>query len=295
VLVAPSRADRPHDVGPRASGDGACPFCPGNEAETPPEVLAERPGGGPADGPGWRVRAFANKFPALPPEEGAHEVVVNTPRHVARFADLTAEEAARAAGAWASRLAAIADDPRRLWPFLFLNQGAESGASLEHTHAQLVGLPFAPPHLVARERAFAEAGRCPVCAEIARAGERLVAEDEGLVAYVPEVPPLSGTVRIAPADHAPAWGPLTDAGAIGRHVRRLVIRLGAAFDAPAANLWLHQRSPGGTDRYHWHLDAVPRLGTLAGLELGAGVVAAAHEPEAVAARVREQPDPGDGL
>lgn len=291
MLVAPSRAERPHDVGPRARAGGACPFCPGNEAETPPEVLAERPGGGPPDGRGWLVRAFPNKFPALPPQEGVHEVIVNSPRHVAAFADLAPEEAARAAGAWAERLAAVAGDPRGLWPFLFLNQGAEAGASLEHTHAQLVGLPFAPPRLVARERAFAEAGRCPVCAELATAGERVVAEGEGLVAYVPGVPPLSGTVRVAPARHEPAWGPDTDTAAVGRLVRRLLARIGAAFGAPAANLWLHQRGPGGTDRYHWHLDAVPRLGTLAGLELGAGVIAAAHAPEAVAARVRGVPDP----
>ncbi|MDX6554523.1 MAG: UDPglucose--hexose-phosphate uridylyltransferase, partial [Miltoncostaeaceae bacterium] len=66
MLVAPSRAERPHDVGPRARGGGDCPFCPGSEAETPPEVLAERPGGGAPDGPGWLVRAFQNKFPALP-------------------------------------------------------------------------------------------------------------------------------------------------------------------------------------------------------------------------------------
>jgi UDPglucose--hexose-1-phosphate uridylyltransferase len=291
VLVAPSRAERPHDVGPRATSGGACPFCPGNEAETPPEVLAERPGGGPPDGPGWLVRAFQNKFPALPPEEGVHEVIVNTPRHAGRFADLSPEEAGRAAGAWAERLAAVAGDPRELWPFLFLNQGAEAGASLEHTHAQLVGLPFVPPHLAARERAFAAARRCPVCAELTGAGERLIAEGEGLVAYVPEVPPLGGTVRIAPARHAPDWGPDVDADAIGRLVRSLLARLGAGFDAPAANLWLHQRHPGGTGRYHWHLDAVPRLGTLAGLELGAGVIAAAHAPEAVAERLREAPDP----
>lgn len=290
MLVAPSRAERPHDVGPRAKA-GACPFCPGNEAETPPEVLVERPGGGPPDGPGWLVRAFPNKFPALPPEEGVHEGIVSTPRHVGRFAALTDEEAARAAGAWAARLAAVAGDPRGLWPFLFLNQGAEAGASLEHTHAQLVGLPFAPPHLVARERAFAESVRCPVCAELEAAGERLIAEGEGLVAYVPEVPPLSGTVRVAPARHAPAWDEETDHAAVGRLVRRLLTRLGAAFDAPAANLWLHARHPGGTDRYHWHLDAVPRLGTLAGLELGAGVVAAAHAPEAVAERLRDEPEP----
>ena len=287
MLVSPTRADRPHDVGERAAAARTgCPFCPGNEAETPPEVMAVRPGGGAADGPGWLVRAFPNKFPALPPEEGVHEVVVSSPRHLTAFGELSDEEAGRAAAAWGERVSAIAADPRGLWPFLFLNQGAAAGASLQHTHAQLVGLPFPPPRLAARERAFAAAGACPVCADFAAGDGRIVAEADGLVAFAPRVPPLSGTVRIAPARHRPDWGSDTDLPAVGRLVRLLLARIDAAFATEAANLWLHQRGPGGTPRYHWHLDAIPRLGTLAGLELGAGVIAAAHAPETVAERLR---------
>ena len=130
--------------------------------------MAVRPGGGPPDTPGWLVRAIPNKFPAVAPEEGVHEVIVNTPRHVVRMGDLTDEEAELAGGAWADRIAAVEADPRGLWPFLFLNQGAAAGASLQHTHAQLVGLPLEPPRLVARERAFDEAAECPVCADLRR-------------------------------------------------------------------------------------------------------------------------------
>lgn len=283
VLMAPARAARPHDVG-RPAVDDNCPFCPGNEALTPPESLTVRPGGGMADSPGWLVRAFPNRYPALGPE-GVHEVIVSTPRHVLRFSDLTAEEADRAVMAWAQRLDALVRDPRRLWAHLFLNQGAAAGASLQHAHAQLVGLPFAPPRLRARAAAFA-AGPCPVCADM-RSADRVVADTEGLVAWCPGVPPFSGTVRVAPAAHMPDWSSGLEPALLGPLLRRLAGALAAVAGTDALNLWLNQKGPDG-DRYHWHLDLVPRSGTLAGLELGTGVIAVAQAPEATAALLRQE-------
>jgi UDPglucose--hexose-1-phosphate uridylyltransferase len=288
VLIAPARAARPHDAG-GSSADDDCPFCEGNEDETPPEVLAVRPGGGPEDGPGWIVRAIPNKFPVLGPQEGIHEVVVNTPRHVVRLSDLTEDEAARAAEAWALRLQAIGADPRGLWPFLFLNQGERAGASLQHSHAQLVGLPLEPPLLLARERRFAQAPECPICADLASAGERVVARADGLAAWTPGVPPYTGTIRIAPERHRSDWTDDPGPGPTALLLRRLAGLVGERLGADALNLWLHQRRPGGSPRYHWHIDLVPRVGTLAGLELGAGVVAIAVSPEDTAARLRAQP------
>jgi UDPglucose--hexose-1-phosphate uridylyltransferase len=281
VLIAPVRALRPHDVGEEAP-TAACPFCPGNEHETPPTRAAV------GDGPtGWGARAFANRYPAIDPAEGEHEVIVNSPRHVLRMGDLTDDEAVRAVGLWADRLAAVTEDARGLWPFLFLNQGASAGASLQHTHAQIVGLPFGPPRLVARERVMAATPRCPVCADVAGAGGRTVIDDgSGLVAFCPKVPPLSGTLRIAPVAHAPHWASGLDAAALGRMLPACARAVGAAVGGGALNLWLHQRGPGGTDRHHWHIDMLPRIGTLAGMELGAGVIAVALAPEDTAARLR---------
>ena len=281
MLLAPVRALRPHDVGEEAP-TAACPFCPGNEDQTPPTCAAA------GDGPtGWGARAFPNKYPAIDPAEGAHEVIVNSPRHILRLGDLTDDEADRAVGLWAARLAAVAADARGLWPFLFLNQGAAAGASLQHTHTQIVGLPFAPPRLVTRERVAAAAPGCPVCADIAGAGERTVIDDgSGLVAFCPEVPPLSGTLRIAPVTHVPDWAPGVDVAALGRVLPACARAVGAAIGGEALNLWLHERGPGGTDRRHWHIDMLPRIGTLAGMELGAGVIAVALGPKDTAARLR---------
>jgi UDPglucose--hexose-1-phosphate uridylyltransferase len=285
--MAPARAERPHDVGGPQTGAG-CPFCPGNEGLTPPETAAVRPGGGPPDSPGWLVRAIPNKFPALSPDEGVHEVIVNTPRHLVRFGDLTDEEAALAGAVWSERILAVESDPRELWPFLFLNQGAAAGASLQHTHAQLVGLPFEPPRLLAQERAFDEAAECPVCADLAVGADRVVAQEDGLVAWCPEVPPLSGTLRIGPAAHLADWTADPGAAAATRFLRRQVAGVTERLGAEAVNLWLHRRRPGGSQRVHWHADVIPRLGTLAGLELGTGVIAVAQGPREVAARLRGQ-------
>ncbi|MFN8120884.1 MAG: hypothetical protein U0237_00495 [Thermoleophilia bacterium] len=276
--------DRPRVATLPPPADGpvpGCPFCPGSEHETPPERWALRDHG-PADGPGWRVRAVPNRYPVLVPPEGAHEVVVNSDRHAAAFWDLTPEEASWAARGWWERESALAGEHHRT--FVFLNQGAQAGASLEHTHTQLVGLPVDPPRLAAREAAFLD-GACPLCADIADPGDRIVAREDGLVAWCPQVPPLTAVVRIAPAAHAPRWD-RPSAEALGRLLQRVMRAAATTAGTDAANLWIHQGRSGGPRDVHWHLEAIPRIGTLAGLELGAGVYGLVLDPAEYAGRLR---------
>ncbi len=296
LLVAPGRIARPHDTGPVITGDpgtggpaapGECPFCPGSEDETPPEVWADRPGGGVRDTPGWRVRAVPNRFPVLPPEEGIHEVVINSPRHVVELWELSTPEMTTAIDAWAARERVVRHDPRGLWPFVFLNQGAAAGASLQHSHAQLIGLPFAPPLLVAREDAFARAPACPVCAELADAAVARVADAGPLTAWCPQAPPLSGAIRVAPRAHAPEW-PERPGGDLAVILGPVMRALAALVGTTAMNLWVNQRHPGGPDAYHWHLEIIPRRATLAGMELGAGVFSLLNDPSALAVALRTQ-------
>lgn len=289
MLVAPARTARPNDTVP--GGDPArpgadCPFCPGAEARTPPEVWADRPDWTSADHPGWRVRAFPNLYPVLPPDEGVHEVIVNTPRHVLMLWELSADELSAAIDGWAIREAAVRADPRGLTAFLFINQGAGAGASLQHSHAQVLGLPFDPPALATRRRAFAEAPQCPVCAELADPAVARIADAGPLVAWCPEAPPFSGAVRIAPAAHAPAW-PDAPGTAVAPLLGPVMRALADVVGTDAFNLWLH-RSTAQNVAYHWHLEVVPRRGMLAGMELGSGVLSLFSEPRALAAEVRER-------
>ena len=143
VLLAPGRAARPNDSrAATATAARLCPFCEGQEQDTPRETYAERPGGGGANSPGWSVRVVPNKFPAISVEEGVHEVVVPTARHVTTLGELTVDELADALRVLALRMEVVGDDSRNLTPFAFFNQGAEAGSSLQHIHAQVIGLPF---------------------------------------------------------------------------------------------------------------------------------------------------------
>ncbi|HEV3497362.1 MAG TPA: galactose-1-phosphate uridylyltransferase, partial [Actinomycetes bacterium] len=193
VAITAGRAARPEaflrDVGtPR--GPLGCPFCPGNEHMTPPEVWADRdPGTGP-DKPGWHVRVVPNKFPAFAgpvtsakhngglyrsaPTAGVHEVVIHNPDHQATLADLEVPEVARAMAAWRARLTAHRDQAFGA-VLVIVNQGRTAGASLEHPHSQVFATAGRPDRIQAElDRLAGEA--CAACATVAaeRAGPRLV-------------------------------------------------------------------------------------------------------------------------
>jgi UDPglucose--hexose-1-phosphate uridylyltransferase len=170
-----------------------CPFCDGREDRTPPEVWANRPGGGDPDTPGWAQRSVPNLYPVLDtdperrttsagqrpetgfassidplaastrgaepdlfraqPAAGAHEVIVSVPEHATSLAQLTDERLAGAIAAWRERMRA---HPDAAYVHVIVNEGPDAGASLEHSHAQLYALGFVPAE-IARERERATA------------------------------------------------------------------------------------------------------------------------------------------
>lgn len=191
TILSPARADRPFDFGGVPTDDrrGAenCPFCEGREDRTPPEIWADRPGGGSPDTPGWRVRAVPNLYPALSqthevsgqpadetggvtaggdplraatrgtepdlfrasPASGFHEVIIHSPTHHASIGGLDDGELASAVAGWRTRMREHAE--ASAYVQLIVNEGHEAGASLEHSHAQLYALGFVPA-AIARER-----------------------------------------------------------------------------------------------------------------------------------------------
>jgi len=161
-----------------------------------------------------------------------------------------------------------------------LNEGREAGASLPHSHTQLVWLAEPPPAVRAEE----DGGECAVCrhveAELA-SGDRLVLERDGLVLLAAYGGRLPYELLIAPREHpggnafesellAPALGVLSEA------LRRL-----HALEGPApVNAWVH-------DTGHWHVEVLPRLTVFAGIELGAGIYVNSLAPEDAAAALRD--------
>ena len=163
VVVSTERQKRPNDFvlhRQTVIGREHCPFCPGHEALTPPEVLAYRQNGSPPNAPGWDLRVVPNKFPALRVEGtldrqgegmfdrmsgiGAHEVVIETTDHDKTFATMSEAEIAQVLWAFRDRVHDLKNDIRFRYILLFKNQGAGAGATLEHGHSQLMALPIVP-------------------------------------------------------------------------------------------------------------------------------------------------------
>jgi UDPglucose--hexose-1-phosphate uridylyltransferase len=300
-VIAPARARRPGAAKPAAAeledDVAGCPFCAGRESATPPETFALGPPGRPADAPGWWVRVVPNKFPAFGPwsdegdrsgllarkaARGRQEVVVHSPRHVRTFADLTGREIEYVAEAWRNRAAVAAEQG---FPYVqaLLNEGRAAGASLAHSHSQLVWLETEPP-LVAQERAAQEAeGGCILCRVLAEEIEqriRIVDERGGLLLLCPFAGRQPYEMLVVPrrCEQDPFANPLLDAALrlLAEGIRRLHVAEGPA----PVNAWLHASG-------HWHIEVVPRLSILAGLELGAGYFVNTLAPESAAGVLRE--------
>ncbi len=287
AIVAPARAARPsgrrEQAGEAAPGD--CPFCPGNEALTPPEVDALRPAGSSADTPGWRVRVVPNKYPAL---AGAHEVIVHAPSHVAELEDLGDEGLAEVLAVWQRRIAAQYAAGAGA-ATLFVNRGTGAGASLAHPHEQLIGTPVAPPLLLEEllefERHQNRYGGCVLCGEIGSAGDRLVL-DGAVGAWVPAASRFNGELWLAPAEHEADFRE-AGIGALAPALRRALIAVAAATYGAPLNVWLHTAPADSRGPFHWHLEMAPRTAALAGFELGSDIALVTVDPVAAAAAYRE--------
>jgi UDPglucose--hexose-1-phosphate uridylyltransferase len=214
---------------------------------TPPQTLVLPEAGD------WRVRVVPNLYPALERQE----VVVHSRRHIRSIAEAEDNELELVAAAWQRR---AADEPGNIFPLI--NEGREAGASLAHSHSQLIWLPE-PPHEHAQPR-----------------GE-VVLEREGVVARCPWASRVPYETVIAPAQPdadaltSPLLGPVLQA------LAGLVRRLHELEGQVPLNAWLER----GED--DWRLVLFPRLNILAGLELGAGVFVNTLPPEEAAARMRK--------
>lgn len=300
-MIAPARASRPGADRPQEDEErddvAGCPFCEGRESATPPETFAIGPPGRPADAPGWRVRVVPNKFPAFGPwsvegdrgglfarraARGRQEVVIHSPRHVRTLADLSVRELELVAEAWQAR---VADAREQGFPYVqaLVNEGRIAGASLPHSHSQLVWLEDEPPLLVQERNAQAAEGGCVLCRVLEEEFKqriRLVTERDGLLLLCPFAGRGPYELMVAPREcetdpfTSPALGSALGLAAEG--IRRLRVAEGPV----PVNLWVHAAG-------HWHLEIFPRLTILAGLELGSGYFVNTLAPESAAGVLRE--------
>jgi len=319
VIISTERARRPSDFRHNNAGRtrSECAFCAGHEAETPPEVLAYRSNGNGADGGGWSVRVVPNKFPALRIEGelgrrgegmfdmmngiGAHEVIIETPDHGTDLADLAESQIEEVLWSYHDRVHDLTKDPRFRYILIFKNHGAEAGASLEHTHSQLIALPIVPLNVAeelngAREY-YRLRERCVFCDLISQEREdqvRLVAENDEFITVCPFAPRFPFETWILPKRHGGAFEHNTkhEYRNLARALRDTLGRLNRTLRSPAYNYLIHSSPVREPDErhYHWHIEIMPKLSQVAGFEWGTGFYINPMPPEDAARHLREAGD-----
>lgn len=314
VAVTSPKQYSDFELKPQVKKGGTCPFCPGNEKMTPPEIEAIRNPKTKQDTSGWTVRVVSNKFPALKIEGdldkrgigmfdmsngiGAHEVIIENPDHNKDLADLTQDEITSVISKYKSRSLDLENDMRFRYILLFKNHGEAAGASLEHSHTQLVALPIVPKRvkeeLKGAQNYFRYRERCVFCDMIAQEEqerERIIFENKNFIVFCPFVSRFAFETWLLPKLHNSEFKSIDDsmiydmAGALKEALMRLKIRL----NDPAYNFIIHTGPirDGVYEEFHWHLEIMPKLTHVAGFEWGSGLYINPASPELAAKCLRE--------
>ena len=316
MIISTDRQKRPNDFvfeRARITGREHCPFCPGHEALTPPEIMSYRQNGGMPNTPGWDVRVVPNKFPALQVEGtldregegmfdrmngiGAHEVIIETPDHDRTLAAMSEPEIERVLSAYRDRIQDLKRDFRLRYILIFKNHGAAAGATLEHAHSQLIALPIVPDfvreEIEGARRHFAAKERCVYCdivREDLRDGRRVILENAEIVALSPYAPRFPFETWLLPKRHGSRFeeAPRHEFASLARMIKMVLQRIDRALERPSYNLIVHT-SPFSEDTseiYHWHLELMPKLTKVAGFEWGTGFYINPTSPEEAARVLR---------
>lgn len=330
VVISTERRRRPSDFGAVSVVEEVaveskfCPFCEGNELKTPPEITAWRKTTTIPNTPGWEIRIVPNKFPALIIEGevnrtgmgvfdmmsgiGAHEVIVETPRHTENLPDMSDEQVEKVLWAYKQRIVDLEKDKRFRYILVFKNYGTAAGASLSHPHSQLIATPITPRYvkleLTNSREYFLEKERCIFCDIIRQelgAGERLVYENEFFVVIAPFASRFPFELWLLPRRHEFGFQVMPDEERLllARCLKDILKRLKKTLNDPPYNYVLHTAPnpiprPGKPDYwgtitydYHWHIEIIPRLTKMAGFEWGSGLYINPTSPEEAAKYLRE--------
>jgi UDPglucose--hexose-1-phosphate uridylyltransferase len=326
IIIATERALRPTDfqTTEEPKKENTCPFCVGNESMTPPEILAYRDKNTKPDSPGWTVRVISNKFPALRIDVdldrrgvglydvmngvGAHEVVIETTEHSLTMADLDHEGIVQVLTAYRERIIDLKRDDRFRYILIFKNHGLAAGASLSHSHTQLIATPITPRTVAieldtSREH-YREKERCLMCDLIQQETvfpDRIIRDDGHYVILSPFASRFPFECWVVPKVHCHAFESTTDDELhhLADTMKDILSRLKKCLNDPPYNFILHT-SPNTEAKpmrpnywqtvefdYHWHFEIMPRLTRVAGFEWGSGFYINPVPPEDAAKYLRE--------
>ncbi|MCX6927040.1 MAG: galactose-1-phosphate uridylyltransferase [Verrucomicrobia bacterium] len=324
VIVATERAKRPQEFtqAPSEPETLVCPFCPGNESQTPAELWVARGSGGPNQ-PGWKVRVIPNKFPALRIEGdmnreadgiydrmngiGAHEVIIDTPDHNQALEEQPVEDIALALRACKERIVDLQRDERFRYVLVFKNVGRAAGASLKHSHYQVIATPVTPSRVKAKlagARDYYQRKERSVFHDILRQeqreGSRVVFENNGFLVFCPFASRFPFELCLLPKRQSADFHTIEpdELHQLAEGLKVVLSKLSRGLKQPQYNLIIqtapsrigHRRS-GYWDTieqdFRWHIEILPRLTRTAGFEWGTGFYINPLPPENSAAYLRE--------
>ncbi|MHB1951835.1 MAG: galactose-1-phosphate uridylyltransferase [Acidiferrobacteraceae bacterium] len=334
VLVATARGMRPkqREAPPaRECVDHVptCPFCRGNEHLTPPALYVD------PDPRAWRIRIVENLYPVLGDDRrrhdlslglqqtidgyGRHEVIVDHERHGIAMHEMDIAHIAALFGAYQQRMRELYQSNAHLrYVLVFKNFGAAAGASLNHTHSQIIGMPVVPHNVQAEvdhsRSYYRKHHHCIFCALIDEAltfeatiydrvsgairrrievGQYVIERGARFIAIKPFASRYEWEIQILPLVHSADYLDASEADLedLARVLQRAMMRLHAVLGEVQFNYFLHgiPHSADADDcrpSYHWHLEICPRTTIPSGFELGSGLFVNTVSPEDAAARLR---------
>jgi len=334
VLVATARSMRPkkeelpvpHDTRPHVE---TCPFCRGNEEMTPP-LIAQIPATG-----NWQLRIVENKYPILGDDcerpdfafgmqqaidgYGRHEVIIDHFSHGIRIHEMEEAHLVLLFSAYCQRMEELYhSDDRLQYVLVFKNFGPAAGASIAHTHSQMIAMPVVPDNVqseVRSSKAFYQTSRrCIFCSLIDEAltfeatiydresgeirrkisvGQFVIERTERFIAIKPFASRFEWEVHILPLQHGADFIDMSseDCADLARLFKRTMTRLNTVLGGAQFNFFIHSLPHGAqfldsVPSYHWHIEICPRTSIPTGFELGSGLFVNTICPEDAAERLR---------
>lgn len=316
VIISTERGKRPMDFAPTTEHKrgGFCPFCQGNEDKTPKEIYAIRKDPSSPNKEGWSLRVVPNKFPALKIEGnlakegvgvydmmsgiGAHEVIIESPNHDDTMSSLSIADIKNLMRAFKDRMIDLKKDKRFKYVLVFKNHGIEAGASLEHSHSQLIALPIIPKRvveeLVGAKQYYGYKDRCIYCDIVRqeiRDQVRVISENSHFLAIAPFAPKAPFETWILPKNHLSSFESTADdySEPLAKIFSEILKKLDKVLNYAPYNFILHTSPFVNNDNeyYHWHFEIMPKLTRVAGFEWGSGFYINPTPPEESAKFLRE--------
>ena len=299
VIISPKRGLRPHEFKEESKVvEGTCYFCPGNEHMTPPEI-ARRSGSNNQ----WVIRCFPNKFNAVdlsfPKAYGTHEVIVETPVHGQRLSELSVEHLEKVLEMYAERTSKLSENKKLKYVLIFKNEGPAAGASLAHSHTQLVSMDRVPMlvryEIAAARKAGGNAakGNCAYCRvwkNEKKAKTRVIYENEYAIVFAPYAPRFTFESWLFVKPHRGSLGEMSEKElhAVADALKHVLVKMDTLLGNPDYNYYLHTAPLRKKDGdLHFHIEICPRLGIWAGFEFGANSFLNSMAPEVAAKALKK--------